>query len=95
MSISMVDGHPAGAFWSIDDCVRAVTAFDSIEDLQGTEPGYAPSFYPGRANSMAEISAMERVCSAFNTWAEREGRDRRAQIHRIQSAGEARKGPFA
>lgn len=94
MTISMRDGQPAGAFWTIDDCVRAVTAFESLEDLQDTQPSYAPSFYPGKAHSMAEISAMERVCVAFNAWAERVGRERRAKASRIQVAGEQRKGPF-
>ena len=94
MTMSMEHGRPEGAFWTIDDCVRAVTAFDSFEDLQNTEPSYAPSFYPGKANSMADVNAMERVCSAFNAWAERVGRDRRATVYRMQAAGEQRRGPF-
>jgi len=92
--VSMQD-EPLGMWATIDDCVRKVTAFESFEDLQNTEPSYAPSFYPTKAYSMAEISAMERVCGAFNAWAEREGRERRAQVYRIQAAGEQRKGPFA
>lgn len=96
MTTSMQAGQPDGAFWSIDECTRAVTAFDSFEDLQSTEPSYAPSFYPSkRNNSMAEVTAMERVCHAFNAWAERVGRERRAQVYRIQAAGEQRKGPHA
>lgn len=91
----MREDQPKGAFWDIDDCVRAVTAFDSFEDLKDTQPSYAPSFYPGKGYSMAEVSAMERVAGAFNAWAEREGRERRAVVHRIQAAGEQRKGPFA
>ena len=91
----MHEDQPAGAFWTIDDCVCAVTAFDSFDDLQNTEPSYAPSFYPNKQNSMAEISAMERVCTAFNAWAERVGRERRAKTYRIQAAGDQRKGPFA
>lgn len=91
----MHEDQPAGAFWTIDDCVRAVTACDSFEDLTKTEPSYAPSFYPSKAYSMAEINAMERVCRAFNAWAERVGRERRAKVYRIQAAGEQRKGPFA
>lgn len=91
----MHEDQPNGAFWTIDDCVRAVTAFDSLEDLQSTEPSYAPSFYPGKGYSMAEVSAMERVCGAFNAWAERVGRERRAKVYRIQAAGEQRRGPFA
>lgn len=86
----------AGAFWSIDDCVRAVTAFDSFEDLQNTGASYAPSFYPSKQHtSVAEVSAMKRVCDAFNAWAEGVGRERRALVYRIQAAGEQRKGPFA
>lgn len=96
MTISMQAGQPQGAFWSIDECVRAVTAFDSFEDLQNIEPSYAPSFYPSKMQtSMAEVSAMKRVCSSFNAWAERVGRERRAQVYAIQAAGEQRKGPFA
>ena len=96
VTISMRDSQPAGAFWSIDDCVRAVTAFDSLADLQATEPSYAPSFYPSKQHtSMAEVSAMERVCASFNAWAERVGRERRAHVYRIQAAGEQRRGPFA
>jgi hypothetical protein len=95
MTISMRDGQPEGAFWSIDECVRAVTAFDSFDDLQNTEASYAPSFYPSKHTSGAEVSAMKRVCSAFNAWAERTGRKRRAQVYSIQAAGEQRKGPYA
>lgn len=96
MTISMQDSQPEGAFWSIDECTRAVTAFNSFEDLQATEPSYAPSFYPSkRYTSHAEVSAMVRVCSAFNAWAERVGRERRAEVHRVQAAGEQRRGPFA
>lgn len=80
---------------SIDDCVRAVTACASFDELKATEPSYAPSFYPSRAYSKAEVAMMERVCAAFNAWAEREGRERRAKVYRIQAAGEQRKGPFA
>ena len=54
---------------------------NTLADLQNTEPSYAPSFYPSKQHtSMAEVSAMERVCGAFNSWAERTGRERRAQI---------------
>lgn len=91
---SMQD-QPLGMWATIDECVRKVTAFESFEDLQNTEPSYAPSFYPNKANSMMEVAAMERVCVAFNAWAERVGRTRRAEVRRIQAAGEQRKGPFA
>lgn len=79
---------------SIDECVRSVTAFESFDDLKSSEAGYAPTFYPGKGNSPAEIVAMERVCAAFNAWAERVGRSRRAWVRRIQAAGEQRRGPF-
>jgi hypothetical protein len=80
---------------SIDDCVRAVTAFDSFEDLQNTQATYAPTFYPGRHNTRDEVIAMERVCSAFNAWAKRAGRVRLSEVFRFQAAGEQRKGTFA
>lgn len=91
--MSMTTNQPESAFWSIDDCVRAVTAFDSFKDLQNTAPSYAPSFYPGRHNSLAEITAMERVCSAFNAWAKRAGRERLSEVYRFQMASEPRTGP--
>lgn len=90
---SMQD-QPAGLLWTLDECVRAVTAFDSFEDLKNTNSSYAPSFYPGKANTMAELDAMGRVCKAFNAWAGRVGRTRRAEVYRIQCAGEQRRGPF-
>jgi hypothetical protein len=80
---------------SIDDCVRAVTAFDSFEDLQKTETSYAPTFYPGKHNTREDVIAMERVCSAFNAWAKRVGRARLSEVFRFQAAGDQRKGPFA
>lgn len=64
---------------TIDDCVRAVTAFDSFEDLKQTQPTYAPKFY-ARATTTAESIAQRRVVDAFNAWAEREGRAARAFI---------------
>lgn len=93
--MSMQSSQPDHAWWTIDDCVRAVTAFDSFDDLKNTSRTYAPSFYPGLHNSMAEVSAMERVCSAFNAWAERDGRERSAKVYRLQVANDQRKGPFA
>ncbi len=91
----MKANQPEHAWWSVDDCVRAVTAFESFDDLKATKSSYAPSFYPGRDNSMAEVSAMERVCSEFNAWAKRDGRERLAKVYRFQSAGEQPKCPFA
>lgn len=62
---------------TIDDCVRMVTAFDSFADLKDTQATYAPTFY-GKPTTTAERLARRRVVSAFNAWAEREGRERRA-----------------
>ena len=90
----MKDGQPEGAFWSIDDCVRAVTAFESFEDLKNTREDYAPTFYPGKGYSPAEILAMKRVANAFNAWAARVGRKRRSEVRVIQAAGEPKRGPY-
>ena len=62
---------------TIDDCVRMVTAFSTFRDLKDTQPTYAPKFYT-RATTTAEQYAQKRVVSAFNAWAEREGRAARA-----------------
>lgn len=64
---------------TIDDCVRMVTAFADFGDLKNTQPSYAPKFY-SRATTTAERFAQRRVVSAFNAWAEREGREARAFI---------------
>lgn len=93
--MASMENQPLGMWADIDECVRKVTAFESFEDLQNTEPSYAPSFYPSKANSMMEVAAMERVCGAFNAWADRVGRVRRAQVYRVQAAGEQRRGPYA
>lgn len=76
----------AGRSWAgthqpmtIDDCVKLVTAFDSFEDLKNTQPTYAPKFY-SRAVTTDEVNAQKRVVSAFNAYAEREGRPVRAFI---------------
>lgn len=69
---------------TIDDCVRMVTAFSSFTDLKDTQAHYAPKFY-SRAATTAEAYAQQRVVSAFNAWAEREGRAARAFI--AKSAG--------
>ncbi len=70
---------------TIDDCVRLVTAFSSFDDLKDTQPHYAPKFYT-RATTTAEQYAQRRVVSAFNAWAEREGRAARAFIFDAQRA---------
>ena len=64
---------------TIDDCVRMVTAFSGFDDLKNTQSSYAPKFY-SRATTTAERFAQRRVVSAFNAWAEREGREARACI---------------
>lgn len=64
---------------TIDDCVRMVTAFTGFEDLKATLPTYAPTFYL-RGTTMVEREAQRRVVAAFNAWAAREGRARRAEI---------------
>lgn len=70
---------------TIDDCVRLVTAFSSFADLKDTQPHYAPKFYT-RATTTAEQFAQRRVVSAFNAWAEREGRAARAFIFELKKA---------
>lgn len=62
---------------TIDDCVKLVTAFNSFADLKDTQPTWAPKFY-SRPTTTAEAYAQRRVVSAFNAWAEREGRQARA-----------------
>lgn len=64
---------------TIDDCVRMVTCFDSFSELKNTQVTYAPKFYV-RPATTAEKYAQSRVVSAFNAWAEREGRPARAFI---------------
>lgn len=64
---------------SIDDCVRLVTAADSFAELKDTLPTYAAKFYV-KATTTAEAQAQKRVVSAFNAWAERDGRSARAFI---------------
>lgn len=65
---------------TIDDCVRAVTAFQSFDDLKDTQTTYAPTFYVRHVVTTFEHTAMHRVVSAFNAFAERTGRARRAEI---------------
>ncbi len=72
---------PATQHTTIDQAVRAVTAFDSFDDLKNTLPSYAPTFYVRRF-SKDEQAAARRVVEAFNAWAARpeNGRARRAEI---------------
>lgn len=68
---------PGAPARTIDDAVRAVTAFQSFADLKATEPSYAPTFYPRSAKhggGSQELADMNRVCQAFNAWAARNGR---------------------
>lgn len=71
---------PGAPARTLDDAVRAVTAFQSFEDLKATERTYAPTFYQRRDGGAQELKDMQRVCSAFNAWAAREGRNRLAEV---------------
>lgn len=79
MHAAQMPGAPAR---TIDDAVRAVTAFQSFADLKATGSNYAPTFYPRSAahgGGMQELNDMRRVCAAFNAWAARNGR-RQARV---------------
>lgn len=65
---------------TIDDCVRAVTAFQDWNDLKNTQPTYAPTIYARGLVTTFEHMAAKRVVSAFNAFAERTGRARRAEF---------------
>lgn len=74
MATKPMPGAPAR---TIDDAVRAVTAFQSFADLKATEATYAPTFYPRSAKhgrGSQELIDMRRVCAAFNAWGARHGR---------------------
>lgn len=62
---------------TLDDSVRAVTAFSSWPDLKDTQPTYAPKFY-GQPASSQEAFDRRRVVASFNAWAARVGREVRA-----------------
>jgi hypothetical protein len=66
---------------TIDEAVRAVTAFGSFADLKDTLPTYAPTFY-ARRFTKDEQAAARRVAEAFNAWASRpeNGRGRLAEV---------------
>lgn len=64
---------------TLDEAVRAVTAFDSFADLKATQPSYAPTFYTRNAPT-PERALMVRVTVAFNAWAARVGRAARAEV---------------
>lgn len=69
-----------GAGLTIDDCVRATTAFRDVADMMDTQPSYAPKFCLSRAYSDAQRLAMLRAARAFNHHAEQAGQARRAFI---------------
>lgn len=66
---------------TIDACVRMVTAFGSVADMQDTLPSYAPTIY-ARGFTHAEKVAAHRVVAAFNAWASRpeNGRQSLAEV---------------
>lgn len=78
----MPQTFPGAPARTIDDAVRAVTAFQSFDDLKATEPTYAPSFYPGRAVSQQELVDMRCVVAAFNAWGAPHGR-REARVYGV------------
>ncbi len=77
-AVTIADAQPAQ---TIDQCVRTVTAFGSLTDLQDTQPSYAPTIY-ARSFTHAEKIAAHRVVAAFNAWASRpeNGRQRLAEV---------------
>ena len=75
---------PGAPVRTIDDAVRAVTAFQWFADLKATQPTYAPSFYPGRATTQQELVDMRRVAVAFNAWGARNNR-REAKVFAVVS----------
>ena len=66
---------------TIDACVRQVTAFGSMADLQDTQPTYAPTIYARRFTHDEKVAA-QRVVAAFNAWASRpeNGRQRMGEV---------------
>lgn len=70
---------------NINDCVRLVTAFSSVDDLKDTGPNYFPKFYAPAASRDEEM-AQRRVVSFWNAWARRNGRLARAFIARPGTA---------
>lgn len=59
---------------TIDQAVRAVSAFESLAELKATSATYAPTFRPSHSTSAQALSDMHRVAAAFNAWALRQGR---------------------
>lgn len=69
-----------GTHMSVDECVKATTAFRDLEDMLDTQPSYSPKFCLSRAITDAERNAMLRAARAFNYAAEKRGQDRRAVV---------------
>ena len=65
---------------SVDQCVRATTAFSGLDDMLDTQPHYQPKFCISRAMTQADCRAMLRAARAFNYAAERAGQARRAIV---------------
>lgn len=65
---------------SVDQCVKATTAFSDLDDMLDTQPHYAPKFCISRAETQAQCRAMLRAARAFNFAAERAGQTRRAIV---------------
>lgn len=62
------------SYRTIDQAVRAVSAFASLAEIKATPAHYAPTFRPSHSTSSQALSDMHRVAAAFNVWALRQGR---------------------
>ena len=69
-----------GMHMSVDQCVKATTAFADLSDMLDTQPSYSPKFCLSRAETTAERNAMLRAARAFNRAAEQLGQTRCALI---------------
>jgi len=65
---------------SVDQCVRATTAFSDLDDMLDTQAHYVPKFCISRAQTQADCRAMLRAARAFNYATERAGQPRRAIV---------------
>ena len=63
---------------SDDECVRAVTAFNSVADMMDTQSHYSVKFYISNTRTPSEAAVMCRVADIFNQQAEAAGQARRA-----------------
>jgi hypothetical protein len=59
---------------SIDDLVRAVTAFRSLDEMKAVPISYTHILRPSAATSNAALSDMYQVAAAYNLWARQLGR---------------------